>query len=98
MTSLSQLREGFTHPPKSYGLLPLWDLNNDLRPDDIRWGLAEQAQQGISGIFLHPRSGMEVEYLSDNYWRAIADSIVFIRYARTSGMNRSTDHTTPSSQ
>src|SRR5438045_8624361 len=75
MPSLTDLRAGFVSPPKSYGLLPLWDLNNDLPRDDIRWGLTEQAAQGIAGVFLHPRSGMEVEYLSDDYWRAIGESV-----------------------
>ena len=75
MTTLDDLRNGFTNPPRSYGLLPLWDLNNDLLPDDIHWGLEEQAKQGVAGVFLHPRSGMEVEYLSEDYWRAIKTSL-----------------------
>src|SRR5947209_15095468 len=75
MTTLAELRAGFQNPPKEYGLRPLWDLNDDLRPETIRASLEEQAAQGVTGVFLHPRSGMEVEYLSDEYWRAIAESI-----------------------
>ncbi len=75
MPTIDDLRSNFLTPPQSYGLLPLWDLNNDLPPEDIQWGLAEQAKQGVAGVFLHPRSGMEVEYLSEDYWRAIESSI-----------------------
>src|SRR5437867_9853267 len=75
MNSVEELRVGFAKPPRDFGLVPLWDLNNDLSPDDIRWALEEQARQGIAGVFLHPRTGMEVEYLSDDYWRAVETAL-----------------------
>lgn len=70
-----ELQKNFVNPPRSYGLMPLWDLNNDLKSDDLRACLEEQARQGITGVFLHPRTGMEVEYLSPDYWRAIDESV-----------------------
>lgn len=72
---LSELQANFMNPPRSYGLMPLWDLNNDLRSDDLRASLEEQAKREITGVFLHPRTGMQVEYLSPDYWQAIEESV-----------------------
>jgi len=66
------LEKNFQKPPKDFGPVPFWFLNNDLAEEGIDWFLQELCDKGNSGVFLHPRTGLEVEYLSRGFWEKIA--------------------------
>ena len=56
---------------RQFGPAPFWFLNSDLNEDELRAQLLELRDKGIFSVFLHPRCGMEVEYLSEPYWEKI---------------------------
>nr|MDO8079455.1 glycosyl hydrolase [Candidatus Freyarchaeota archaeon] len=66
------LEENFQKPLRDYGPTPFWFLNNDLPVEEIDWFLQELIDKRHSGVFLHPRTGMDVEYLSQAFWDRIA--------------------------
>jgi hypothetical protein len=66
------LEKNFQKPSKDFGPVPFWFLNNDLAEEEIDWFLQELVDKGNSGVFLHPRTGLEVEYLSRGFWEKIA--------------------------
>lgn len=66
------LEENFQKPLRDYGPTPFWFLNSDLPVEAIDWFLKELVDKRHSGVFLHPRTGMEVEYLSQVFWDKIA--------------------------
>lgn len=75
---IDTIRELFAHPPTEFGPTPFWFLNDDLDPHRLRSALEEMKAKGIAGVIIHPRTGMEVEYLSDAFWerlRFICDTL-----------------------
>lgn len=71
MQKEASLEEVFQNPLKDFGPAPFWFLNNDLPEEDIEWFLRELSEKRNSGVFLHPRTGMEVEYLTPEFWKKI---------------------------
>lgn len=72
MENEASLEEIFQNPLKDFGPAPFWFLNNDLPEEEIDWFLQELSEKRNSGVFLHPRTGLEVEYLSQDFWEKIA--------------------------
>lgn len=60
---------------------PLWVWNTDMQPEDLRRTLDQFHEQGLGGAFVHPRPGLVIEYLSDEWFalweqaRAHAESL-----------------------
>ncbi|HHV61666.1 MAG TPA: hypothetical protein GXX51_03370 [Firmicutes bacterium] len=75
MSGENELRSTFIRPSHEYGPTSFWFLNNDLNSDDLSWSLQEQRKKGFAGVFMHPRTGLEVEYLSEAFWKGIRHSI-----------------------
>ncbi len=75
MMTSEELKDKFKNPPFEYGPMPFWFMNNDLSPESLQGSLEEQQRKGVAGVFMHPRTGMEVEYLSDQFWRGIQASV-----------------------
>jgi len=63
--------------------VPFWFLNTDLDPQEIEPVMRELRSKGINGMFMHPRTGMGVEYLSDEYWERVGN---IVEKARELGM------------
>ncbi len=59
-------------PPREYGPTPFWALNDDLRPDRLRRALKLFAERGFAGVFMHARTGLEIEYLSEDWWDRVS--------------------------
>ena len=72
---LEEIREFFKDPPRDYGPTPFFALNSDLDPGLLVSALEEMARGGVAGVFLHPRSGMEIEYLSELFFERIGIAI-----------------------
>ncbi len=68
---IDTLREHFAHPPVEFGPTPFWFLNDELDEKRLRLALEEMKAKGIAGVMLHPRSGLEIEYLSDAFWEKL---------------------------
>jgi hypothetical protein len=60
--------ENFKNPPKYLSPFPFWFLNNDLKEEEITWALREFIDKHIYSVVLHPRTGLEIEYLSEDFW------------------------------
>jgi hypothetical protein len=62
-----------THNPP--GFYPFWFWNDELSESEIRWQIAEMAEQGIRGFFIHPRQGLKQPYLSDSFFQMVEVAI-----------------------
>ena len=70
-SSFVELRPLFRDPPAQYRSAPLYVWNNDVQEADIDQFLRDFKEQGIGGVFIHPRPGLITEYLSER-WFALA--------------------------
>lgn len=62
------LQEQFANPSSEFRSAPLWVWNSDVTTGDIDRMLAELKEQGFGGAFVHPRPGLETEYLSQEWF------------------------------
>ena len=68
ISEYNSLIKEFKSPGPDYRSTPLWVWNNDVSKDDIDFSLTEFKKQGIDGAFIHPRTGLQIEYLSDEWF------------------------------
>jgi hypothetical protein len=69
------LEDQFLHPPREYGPAPFWFLNEKLDEEELSWQIREMKEKGLSGYVMHARYGLEVPYLSEEWFRKIAHVI-----------------------
>ena len=62
------LQKQFANPSSEFRSAPLWVWNTDVTTEDIDRMLAELKEQGFGGAFVHPRPGLETEYLSQEWF------------------------------
>ncbi len=67
--SAEQLRRNFADPPAEYRSMPLWVWNDELSWPRLKEQLSQFKQQGIGGVFVHPRPGLMTEYLGADWFR-----------------------------
>lgn len=70
--SFSEVEKMFANPGKEFRPAPLWTWNARVTHEDIDRMLSDFKDQGFGGAFIHPRPGLETEYLSDEWfelWR-----------------------------
>ncbi len=72
---LSLLKERLNSQLRDWGICPFFALNDELDPKRIKQALKELAKKGASGVILHPRTGLEVEYLSEEFFHRIKIAI-----------------------
>ncbi len=75
---IDAIRERFARPPAEFGPTPFWFINDELDEGRLARALEEMSAKGVAGVVIHPRTGMEVEYLSDTFWermRSICDTL-----------------------
>lgn len=63
-----QARRLFAQPPAEYGSMPLWVWNDELEWLRLKEQLRQFKEQGIGGVFVHPRPGLMTPYLSDKWF------------------------------
>jgi hypothetical protein len=56
----------------NFGLKPFWFWNGDMENKEIRRQIKEMADKGIGGFFIHPRQGLSIPYMSDEWFDKIA--------------------------
>ena len=69
--SQERLEKEFINPPQKYGPAPFWFLNEKLDEKELSWQIEEMQQKGLSGYVMHARYGLEVPYLSDEWFAKI---------------------------
>lgn len=74
----------FENPTKEYRGAPFWSWNSELCTDRLKEQIECFKEMGFGGFYMHPRSGMETEYLGEEYYCRIADCI---ETAKSNGMN-----------
>lgn len=77
MNNITEMLEKIKNPPREYGPIPFWFLNDELREDEIIRQLEDFCQKGIYGVVLHPRIGIPktMEYLSDDFMHYIEAAV-----------------------
>lgn len=63
------LRQRFADPPSEFRSMPLWVWNDELQWPRLQQQLEQFRQQGIGGVFVHPRPGLMTEYLGSEWFR-----------------------------
>jgi len=67
--SFDQARAQFREPPVEYRSMPLWVWNDELDWNRLKEQLASFREQGMGGVFVHPRPGLMTEYLGEEWFR-----------------------------
>lgn len=73
MSKVTELIESIKNPPREYGPIPFWFLNDTLDEAEIERQLKDFFEKGVYGVVLHPRIGVpkSIEYLSDEFMHYI---------------------------
>lgn len=64
-----QLKKEFADPAADYRSMPLWVWNDEMEWPRLKEQLAQFKQQGMGGVFVHPRPGLMTEYLGTDWFR-----------------------------
>ena len=67
--------ELFENPSSEYRGAPFWSWNGKLSKDRLCEQIEVFKEMGFGGFYMHPRSGMETEYLSEDYFSCISECI-----------------------
>ncbi len=73
----------FASPPVEYRGAPFWSWNDKVRKDELIRQLDALRRAGLGGVFIHPRPGVWLPFLSDEYFELIA---ACVDYAKKHGM------------
>lgn len=73
MLDLEQIK----NPKKEYRAKPFWSLNGKLKKEELKKQIINMKKMGFGGAFLHSRSGLKTEYMSDE-WLDLMDYCVKI--------------------
>lgn len=57
------------------GFHPFWFWNDEITPAEIRRQVAEMAEQGIRGFFIHARQGLTIPYLSERFFDLVLTAV-----------------------
>lgn len=63
--------ERFQNPGCEYRAAPFWAWNSQLDADELCWQIEQLKKMGFGGFHMHVRTGMDTEYLSDEYMSII---------------------------
>ena len=64
-----QMKSAFVDPPSVYRSVPLWVWNDELEWPRLKEQLGQFKEQGIGGVFVHPRPGLMTEYMGTDWLR-----------------------------
>ena len=68
--------ELFRNPTSEFRGTPFWALNSYLTKDELCRQIDVFKEMGLGGFHLHVRTGLENEYLSEEYMNLIKDTVV----------------------
>lgn len=61
----------FKNPSNQYRPIPFWSWNDKLEKEELIYQIKEMKKAGVGGYFMHARSGLKVEYLSEEWFDCI---------------------------
>ncbi|MFH1715838.1 MAG: glycosyl hydrolase [Planctomycetota bacterium] len=64
----TEVKRLFADPPRGYSSAPLWVWNDMLTPEQIVGTMRDLAGQKVKQVFVHPRPGLMVPYLSSDWF------------------------------
>lgn len=70
-----ELYQLFSAPPDSFRSAPFWSWNDKLEKEELARQIAEMKDKGMGGFFIHSRSGLETEYLSEEWMNGIKAAV-----------------------
>lgn len=59
------------NPDKRYRAIPFWSLNGKLEEKELREQIGIMEQMGFGGAFIHSRTGLATEYMSEEWLRLV---------------------------
>ena len=69
------LKRNFRKAGKDYRSAPFWSWNGRMAPGEVRRQVRDMKAHGMGGFFMHSRVGLETEYMSDEWMRAIEAAV-----------------------
>lgn len=66
---IEEIRRNFQDPPAEFRTAPLWVWNDEMNPERIKEQLQQFKEQGMGGVFVHPRPGLITEYLGSEWFK-----------------------------
>ncbi len=69
-------KELFKNPTAEYRAVPFWSWNCKVTKELIDSQLAIFKQMGFGGVDIHPRSGMDIEYLGEEYLELVKYTVL----------------------
>jgi hypothetical protein len=75
MRSENKLVNKISQPMASNRPLPFWSWNDELEPTEVQRQISQMHEQGLGGFFMHARSGLRTEYLSEEWYKCIEAGI-----------------------
>jgi len=72
---LTTLYRGFQNPPREKSLMPYWFWNGKLSAAETRRQMEEMIRQGVYQAVVFPWDGMDVRYLSEDYWKQVGAAL-----------------------
>lgn len=79
-----RFRQEFANPTNLYRPIPFWSWNDELDREELKRQIRELKHSGAGGYFMHARSGLKTEYLSEEWFSCIQTGI---EMAKEEGMN-----------
>lgn len=74
----------FKNPTAEYRAAPFWAWNCELDEKELLWQIEQLKLMGFGGFFMHTRSGMSTEYLSDGFMKLVKGCV---EKAKSESMN-----------
>ncbi len=75
MDKYQKLAEAFQNPPADYRSLPFWAWNDRLNPQELTTQIADMADHGMGGFFIHSREGLETPYLGEEWMACVRAAV-----------------------
>jgi hypothetical protein len=74
----------FKHPKSADRIQPFWFWNGDMEDEEVIRQIKEMSDQGVGGFFICARQGLEIPYLSDEWFQKVK---VALKEAEKQGMD-----------
>lgn len=72
---MNDLLKKLQNPENEYRPIPFWSWNDKLDADFMKHQIGEMKKAGLGGYFMHARSGIETEYLSEEWFDCITTGL-----------------------
>jgi len=80
---MAKIEKEFKQPEPRYRSTPFWSWNDELHDKDLQDQLDEMKKGGMTGGFMHSRTGLITPYLSNEWMRCIRNTV---KYAKRIGI------------